>query len=159
MEKASTPRELSSEYLVRAHWVVRTVAEPWTPGDSVKAAIRRASDLLGISFRRAKSFWYCEPSAILAAEMAHLESAYAATLRRRSSYLRAESQLVAARIAALEETHDESVARAVAAAVGGARALANGGSDTGHRPSQPQSDRGGSGQTPDAYALDLNPEQ
>jgi hypothetical protein len=57
--------------------IVRAAAEPWAPGDSVKAAINRASRRLSISPRRATTFWYSRPAAILAHEADSLRRWYA----------------------------------------------------------------------------------
>jgi hypothetical protein len=52
--------------------LVRRCAEPRPAGDSVKAAIRRASKRLEISFSRTREIWYGDARRIDAAEMDRL---------------------------------------------------------------------------------------
>ena len=58
-----------------AQTLVRRCAEPNLPGDSVNAAIRRASRRLGLSFTRTRDIWYGDARRIDAAEMDRLGQA------------------------------------------------------------------------------------
>jgi hypothetical protein len=60
--------EFTSEFSEAAE-LVRMAAEPRPVGDSVKAAIRRASNRLGWSHARVKNIWYREARRIDAHEM------------------------------------------------------------------------------------------
>ena len=77
--------------------ITRAASEPFAPGDSVKVAIDRASRRLGISYRRARSFWNAEPTAVVKASeadklrawyWAHVENE-AERLEQRAAELRA----------------------------------------------------------------------
>jgi hypothetical protein len=48
--------------------IVRRAAEPWAPGDSIKAALDRAARRTGIGFRRVRTLWYRQTEAISAVE-------------------------------------------------------------------------------------------
>lgn len=48
--------------------LIRGIAEPCPPGDSVKAAISRASRRIGWSFSRTRAIWYADARIRLAAE-------------------------------------------------------------------------------------------
>ena len=70
--------------------IVRMAAEPRPPVDSSKGAINRAARALGITYRRARSFWYGHTEKVLVREA-------------EAERLRAEHQrLLLARIARLE---------------------------------------------------------
>jgi hypothetical protein len=45
--------------------IVHLAAEPLRPCDNVKSLIGRAADALGISYRRARSFWYGSTEQVL----------------------------------------------------------------------------------------------
>ena len=55
-----------------AQTLVRRCAEPRPAGDLVKAAIRRASRQLGLSFTRTRDIWYGDARRIDAEEMDRL---------------------------------------------------------------------------------------
>lgn len=40
--------------------IVRSAAEPWQPGDSIKAALYRATRALGLPPSRVRKFWYSQ---------------------------------------------------------------------------------------------------
>ena len=67
-DERSEDLTMSDAILTEMQRITRTAAEPWSSGDSVKLGIRRASRTLGISYRRAKAFWYGEDCAVLARE-------------------------------------------------------------------------------------------
>ena len=48
--------------------IVRRAAEPWQPGDKIKAAITRAAARTGIGYRRIRTLWYRQTEAITAFE-------------------------------------------------------------------------------------------
>ena len=60
--------------------IVRTFAEPWQPGDSVKAGINRAARRLRLTYRRATTFWYGRQCNVLATEADQMRAAYASPL-------------------------------------------------------------------------------
>lgn len=80
--------------------IVREAAEPWSPGDSVKAAIGRAARALGLPFRRARTFWYASPCAVRAEEADQLRARDRALVEERLRRLEAEIELLRARRAA-----------------------------------------------------------
>jgi len=90
--------------------ITRRAAEPWLPGDSVKAAIGRAARALGIGYRRARSFWYCENVSVRAFEADQLRSAELAMLAQRQRRLTHELATIRARL----DAADEAEARAAA---------------------------------------------
>ena len=67
-DNRSVDATMSDSILSEMQRITRTAVEPWASGDSVKLGIRRASRTLGISYRRAKAFWYGEDCAVLARE-------------------------------------------------------------------------------------------
>ena len=78
--------------------ITRAAAEPWVPGDSVKAAIGRAARTLGIGYRRARSFWYGDEVAVRAIEADRMRIAELHLLTQRQQRLRAELALIKARL-------------------------------------------------------------
>lgn len=80
--------------------IIRTAAEPWIAGDSIKAAIDRAARRTGLNFRRVRTLWYCQTTAIAAVE--------ADTLRAwHRNWLAKEHSRLTARLAELETTWNE----------------------------------------------------
>ena len=66
------PKSPHASSIDEAQTLVRRCAEPRPPGDSVKAAIRRASQQLGIPFSRTRDIWYGDARRIDAEEMDRL---------------------------------------------------------------------------------------
>jgi hypothetical protein len=99
-----------SDAVLEAHEIVRLAAEPWQVGDGVKEGITRAARSLGIGYRRARTFWYCQPCAVLSVEMDRMRLRKRELLFERMRRLDAERDYVAAKIAALEETRADLVA-------------------------------------------------
>jgi hypothetical protein len=66
------PRSSYASSIDEAQTLVRRCAEPRPPGDSVKAAVRRASRRLGIPFSRTRDIWYGDARRIDAEEMDRL---------------------------------------------------------------------------------------
>lgn len=66
-EIISEKSEMSS--VAEASLLIRKVAEPRPVGDKVKAAIRRAAQMLGFPFSRAKDIWYEDARRIDPVEM------------------------------------------------------------------------------------------
>jgi hypothetical protein len=96
-------RGLSDGLACEMQRIVRRAGEPWTPGDSVKAAISRAARRLGLSFRRTRSIWYADPrAAIRAYEADELRRREWALLLDRKHRLDAELAQLTARI---DEAH------------------------------------------------------
>jgi hypothetical protein len=83
--------------------ITRRAAEPWLPGDSVKAAIGRASRALGIGYRRARSFWYGETVAVRAIEADRMRAAELALLTQRQLRLVQELAAIGARLNAADQ--------------------------------------------------------
>ena len=83
--------------------ITRRAAEPWQPGDSVKAAIGRAARTLGIGYRRARSFWYGESVAVRAIEADQMRAAEALLLTRRRQRLEHELAAIKARLNGADE--------------------------------------------------------
>jgi hypothetical protein len=83
--------------------ITRLAAEPRVSDDSAKAAINRAARRLGISFRRARSFWYASPdAAVRAAEADRLRAEEVRILASRRIRLEQELDWIEARIVARE---------------------------------------------------------
>jgi hypothetical protein len=68
--KLLNPTHASS--IAEAQTLVRRCAEPRPAGDQVKAAVRRASQRLGIPFSRVRDIWYGDARRIDAEEMDRL---------------------------------------------------------------------------------------
>ena len=83
--------------------ITRHAAEPWLPGESVKAAIGRAARTLGIGYRRARSFWYGEAVAVRAIEADRMRAAELALLAQRHRRLMLELAAIKARLDAADE--------------------------------------------------------
>jgi hypothetical protein len=97
LEKPSKDLDMSA--IVEASILIRQVAEPRPVGDSVKAAIVRASRRLGFGFSRTKTIWYGEAFRINAEEMDVLRKA--AKRRHVEQIARAEASVVLDRMVAL----------------------------------------------------------
>jgi len=98
--------------------ITRRAAEPLLPGDSVKAAILRASRTLGIGYRRAWSFWYGESVSVRAIEADRMRAAELLLLAQRSRRLAQELASIRARLDAAknhQENHQGAAARAALA--------------------------------------------
>lgn len=95
---------MSDTIVLEMQQIVRTAAEPWEPGDSVKAGVRRAARRTGLTFRRAETFWHAKvrPAAIRAVEADALRAWHAAWLERQAEWLEEQAQLYRARREALE---------------------------------------------------------
>ena len=119
------PNSSYASSIDEAQTLVRRCAEPRPAGDQVKAAIRRASRRLGLSFTRTRDIWYGDARRIDAEEMDRLrqgaedaEFAHAVAgievLRNRmlESNLPASRQVFAALTAALSAlgVHEEGSA-------------------------------------------------
>ena len=83
--------------------ITRAAMSPWRPGDSVKAALVRAHRKLGISFRRARSFYYQEPVAVLAHEADRLRAWYRAHNEQEAEWHDLRAAELRARAKILEE--------------------------------------------------------
>lgn len=81
MPKRITPVTNHAAPINEAHSIVRSLAEPWHAGDSVKVGINRVARLVGLTPRRIETLWYCRPCALLAHELEELRSAYRDNLR------------------------------------------------------------------------------
>ena len=92
----SSPYASSSD---EAQILVRRCAEPRPAGDQVKAAVRRASQRLGIPFSRVRDIWYGDAKRIDADEMDKLRQ-------------EAEKAELARAIAAIEFLKNKAVAPA-----------------------------------------------
>jgi hypothetical protein len=68
----SFPNSSYASSIDEAQTLVRRCAEPRPAGDQVKAAVRRASQRLGIPFSRVRDIWYGDARRIDADEMDRL---------------------------------------------------------------------------------------
>jgi hypothetical protein len=66
------PNSSYASSIDEAQTLVRRCAEPRPAGDQVKAAVRRASQRLGIPFSRVRDIWYGDARRIDAEEMDRL---------------------------------------------------------------------------------------
>ena len=94
----STDVTMSDSILTEMQRITRTAAEPWASGDSVKLGIRRASRTLGISYRRAKAFWYGEDCSVLAREADRLRIEELHLITAKRERLERELQEITARL-------------------------------------------------------------
>lgn len=95
LHKQVTPMANADAIANEMQTIVRRAAEPWAPGDSIKAAIDRAARRTGFGFRRVRTLWYRQTTAILAAEADALREWH----RR---WLASEKARLAAQLANLE---------------------------------------------------------
>jgi hypothetical protein len=95
--------------------IVHAAAEPWQPGEHVKAAILRASRKLGIGYRRTRSFWYAQPVRVRADEADRLRAVELRLLAERQRRLARELQVIRARLDGHHETTRGPPAGAAAA--------------------------------------------
>jgi hypothetical protein len=103
MQKSNKPMSIPLTTLQEAHGYVRALAEPWRPGDSVKAAMGRVARRVPLTPRRIYTLWYRQPCALLAHEMDALRAAYRQRLDERAEQLEAELRDIEARAAELEQ--------------------------------------------------------
>lgn len=94
-------RDVSMAHMVDAELqgMVRGAAEPWSPGESVKAAIRRAARALGMKPRRAEQAWYRQPAAWRAAEVETIRARHRDVLLARLERTRREAAAIEAMLA------------------------------------------------------------
>ena len=95
-------RGIAVSALREASVLVRKVAEPRPIGDSVKAAINRASRRLGFHVSRTKDIWYENARRIHAEEIDALRRE--ARIQRDETVARAEAVIAVARLVALRES-------------------------------------------------------
>lgn len=86
--------------LERMQTLVREAAEPAVPGESVKAAIYRAAQRLGLSFDRARRHWYGQARSIPASEWLAVHQAHQRLMRQEAARLRQRIALLEHRIQA-----------------------------------------------------------
>jgi hypothetical protein len=101
-DNRSEDAAMSDAILTEMQRITRTAAEPWACGDSVKLGIRRASRTLGISYRRAKAFWYGEDCAVLAREADRLRIEELRLIAAKRQRLEREMAEITARLNARE---------------------------------------------------------
>lgn len=89
--------------------LVRRSAEPVQAGESIKALIRRSATRLGLTFGRAKRYWYSEIRTVPAHEADKIRARAARILRERKQVQAMDNELNALmrRIEALEKAHAE----------------------------------------------------
>lgn len=85
--------------------IVRSAAEPWSPGDSVKAAVQRASRKIGLPYRRIRSFWYAQADA-WAHEADRLRAWRVLAEHQQEQRLRDELHALQARLGRLRRAQD-----------------------------------------------------
>src|ERR1700756_1252106 len=116
------PKSPHASSIDEAKMLVRRCAEPGPAGDQVKAAVRRASQRLGIPFSRVRDIWYGDARRIDADEMdklrqeaekAELAQAVAAIEFLKNKFLAAPPsaphQVIASLRAALVACHRDTV--------------------------------------------------
>jgi hypothetical protein len=103
VDNRSRDADMADAIAIEMQTITRRAAEPWLPGDSVKAAIGRASRALGIGYRRARSFWYGEAVAVRAIEADRMRAAEQALLAKRRQRLEHELAAIEARLDAANE--------------------------------------------------------
>ena len=88
--------------------LVRRSAEPVQAGESIKALIRRSATRLGLSFGRAKRYWYSEIRTVPAHEADKIRARAARILRERKQVQAMDNELndLMRRIDALEKAHE-----------------------------------------------------
>jgi hypothetical protein len=69
--------------------IVRAAAQPYEPGEGIKAAINRSARRLGLNFRRARAYWYGEVRLVPADEADRLRAARVDVARDRARELAA----------------------------------------------------------------------
>jgi len=104
--------------------IVRMAAEPRPPVDSSKGAINRAARALGITYRRARSFWYGHTEKVLVrdAEAARLRAEHRRLLLLRIERLEreiAETRRLLDDAARQRDAEAQRLARQAAAMAGG----------------------------------------
>lgn len=122
-EKGVEMSDVTTESIrTRMQAIVREAAAPAEVGESVKAAIRRASMTLRMPFGRVKRHWYGEARMVSAAEYINAQLRIEARRKAEAGRLRAQLKILESQYAADREgfLHDASplVARLVPPAVG-----------------------------------------
>jgi hypothetical protein len=112
-DNRSRDAAMSDAILTEMQRITRTAAEPWACGDSVKLGIRRASRTLGISYRRAKAFWYGEDCAVLAREADRLRIEELRIIAAKRQRLEREMAEITARLNARESGKNAMAGSAV----------------------------------------------
>ena len=83
--------------------IVRAAAEPWAPGDTVKAAINRATRVLGLPHRRTFAFWYLQARAVHAHEADALRRWHRKWQRDKAARLNAELEQLEIQMREIQE--------------------------------------------------------
>lgn len=113
LDKASKVANVTDAITAEMAEITQAAMAPWRPGDKVKGALLRAHRELGISFRRARSFYYREPVAVLAHEADRLRAWHGDWCRREIERHKREIEELQARDTALgERLHALAIARA-----------------------------------------------
>jgi hypothetical protein len=89
---------MSDPIIVEMQAITRLASEPWEPGDSVRVAISRAAHALGLSYRRARSFWYGDAVSVRAFEADQIRAAERAFLVKRRRRLQRELTVIEERL-------------------------------------------------------------
>jgi hypothetical protein len=106
--------------LMEAHSIIRLAAEPWSAGDTAKAALWRVQRAFPwMKPRRIWALWYHEERVLVtAAEIVNLRAWREENLVRKEQRLRAELEMLAARRSALEATRAQVLAASSGERVG-----------------------------------------
>ncbi len=89
---------MSDAILSEMRDITRRAAEPWSPGDSAKAAIGRSARRLRLTYRRAYTFWYAAPAAVRAEEADRLRAIDKDLLKQRRENLQRQLAEIEARL-------------------------------------------------------------
>lgn len=111
----SDSRVLFMSATAEASFLIKLAAEPRPVGDTVKAAIRRASRRVGLTFSRSRDIWYGQARRVDASEMDKLRAVNAAEEQARDEYRDALTafRLVAHRLATIDPDFAREIADAV----------------------------------------------
>jgi hypothetical protein len=97
--------------IVEMQAIVRLASQPWEPGDSVRVAITRAADVLGLSYRRARSFWYQEVVSVRAVEADRMRAAERVLLAKRYRVIQHELAAIEVRLDRLKAIEEAKASR------------------------------------------------
>jgi hypothetical protein len=103
LENRDKETAMADAILADMQRITKLAAEPRLADDSVKAAIRRASTRLEITYRRARSFWYASPDTVVrASEAERLRAEEGRFLVKQRMRIEQELDLIEARARARE---------------------------------------------------------
>jgi hypothetical protein len=93
---ANQDKQMANSIPLEMQSITRRAAEPYVPGDSIKAQINRAARSLGLNYRRARTFWYAATEAVRAEEADALRQWHRQWVATRIARLETELQQLGA---------------------------------------------------------------